>query len=547
MINSPQERKSLRGELDTRIVDSIHHCVSILDLDGQVLYSNAAGLQFLGREGESRFENRPFSQLFERSGNDSALGAVAAARKGESSNFLVSSRSPSGEMKWWDVTVDPIMTADGHVGQILAISRDVTAQKRKEEFHALERNMLENIMSGNALDEVLEGLVLLIEQYSEDTFCCVLLLGEDKATVQHTTAPSFSDEYARAVHGLPVGPRVGSCGTAMHRRSRVIVADIFSDPLWEGYDSIKTLSGGRACWSTPIISEENEVVGSFAIYARKARMPTANEVRLMDSAAHFARVTVDKHQVQQALRNAESTLAHLSSRLAFMSRERGLGTLATSISHEINQPLIAIQNYAQAVRQRLDSTTGNLPKIKELFAKIEGQAERAGTITKRVRSLVNKGDPLLQPIALDTLLEEVLQLMEPEAAKLGIVFVWEPDKDHPKILVDALQIQLVVINLLRNAFQSIGSSVEYDKRISIDASLVEKETMRISVKDQGPGVSPDRVESIFQPLSSGNTGGMGMGLAISREIIDTHGGQIWYEPGRKGGAVFRFTLKTAET
>lgn len=246
-------------------------------------------------------------------------------------------------------------------------------------------------------------------------------------------------------------------------------------------------------------------------------------------------------------RQAESIAARLRGRLARFSKEHSLGTMATSISHEINQPLIAIQNYAQAAKRRLQNNVDDKPKLIELFAKIETQAERAGTITQRVRSLVSKSDPQLRPVALGPVIEEVIQIVEPETENRACHIAWEPAGDLPAVLADSLQVQLVLVNLLHNSMRSICSRDQYDKRVSVDVRPINEREVQVSVTDRGRGVPPERVEDIFEPHYSDTSTGMGMGLAICRDIISAHGGRIWYEPNPRGGAIFRFTLRIASS
>jgi C4-dicarboxylate-specific signal transduction histidine kinase len=261
---------------------------------------------------------------------------------------------------------------------------------------------------------------------------------------------------------------------------------------------------------------------------------------------------------RRRLRRAQATLAHeygrrtqvealaarLRGRLARFSRERSLGTMATSISHEINQPLIAIQNYAQAAKRRLQSNIDDKPKLVELFAKIEGQAERAGAITQRVRSLVSASDLQLLSVSPCRLVEEVIRMMETETERRCCRIDSEPVKGLPAVLADPLQAQLVLVNLLQNAMKGVCASDQYDKCVSVDVRPTNDREVQISVTDRGPGIPAERVADIFEPLYSGASGGMGMGLAIARTIIDAHGGRLWYEPNPAGGAIFRFTLRT---
>lgn len=136
-------------------------------------------------------------------------------------------------------------------------------------------------------------------------------------------------------------------------------------------------------------------------------------------------------------------------------------------------------------------------------------------------------------------------MMEPESEARGGRIACEPTGDLPPVLADALQIQLVLLNLLNNALRSISAREGSDRLISIDVRPLGDREAQISVTDRGPGVPPERVESIFEPLYSSTSAGMGMGLTICRGIVEAHGGRIWYEPNPAGGAIFRFTLRIA--
>jgi len=284
-----------------------------------------------------------------------------------------------------------------------------------------------------------------------------------------------------------------------------------------------------------------QILGALAVFLAQAALIAAltlshRRLRQAQTALHdeFGRRT-----------HAETLASGLRQRLARFGRERSLGAMATAISHEINQPLIAIQNYAQAARRRLESDVHDKPKLIELFAKIDGQAARAGAITQRVRSLVSASDLQLAPVPLAPLLEEVIRIMELETDYPGCRIALEPAGDLPAVFADTLQVQLVLVNLLRNAMRTVCSSEHYDKRVFIDAHTISDVEVQVSVTDRGPGVPPDRVAEIFEPLSSSTSGGMGVGLNISRAIIEAHGGRLWYEPNPAGGAIFRFTLRTA--
>ena len=232
--------------------------------------------------------------------------------------------------------------------------------------------------------------------------------------------------------------------------------------------------------------------------------------------------------------------------LARFSKERTLGAMATGIAHEINQPLIAIQNYAQAARRRLHSDPAQTAKLDELFHKIERQSGRAGDIIQHIRTLVTGDDAELRPVSLSALLDQVIQIIGVEIETRGCRIDCRSDPDLPEVLADELQIQLVLVNLIQNAMQSMQSLEDKaDKLVLIDIDPINDREMQVSVADRGPGIPPDRLENIFEPFYSDKAGGMGIGLAVCRGIIEAHGGRLWHTPNPSGGAIFQFTLQVA--
>ena len=246
-------------------------------------------------------------------------------------------------------------------------------------------------------------------------------------------------------------------------------------------------------------------------------------------------------------RNTAETLAtQLRGRLARISKERSLGTMATAIVHEVDQPVTAIQNYVQAAKRRLETQLDSTPKLLELLGKISGQAERAGGITQRVRSLVSHDEPQLQAVALCPLVEAVIRMIEPEVEGRGCLITCDLNGEAPRVVADSLQVQLVLVNLLQNATQSVADADAADKQVLVGVRNRGEGHVEVSVTDHGPGVPLMQAAAIFDPYYSEKRGGMGLGLSIARTIVEAHGGRIWYELNPSGGAVFRFTLRAAD-
>ena len=182
---------------------------------------------------------------------------------------------------------------------------DVTQHKKEEALHAGQMRVLETIAGSAPMPGVLTSIVELIEPQSDGLFCSILLLKEDGKHVTHGAAPNLPEAYIKAIDGAPIGPKAGSCGTAMFRRKQVIVSDILEDPLWEDYRGLATQFGLRACWSTPIISHKGNVLGSFAMYYKEPRSPRAEETHLIDVATHVAAIAIERQQSEERIRSSE--------------------------------------------------------------------------------------------------------------------------------------------------------------------------------------------------------------------------------------------------
>jgi GAF domain-containing protein len=175
-----------------------------------------------------------------------------------------------------------------------------SARVTDEEAFAKGQQKVEDMIAANApLEEILATLVRMIEAQTPGMLCSVLLLSADGNHVEHGVAPSLPPQYVKAVDGQPIGPKRGSCGTAMYRGEPVIVTDIFTDPLWEDYRDLAQSSGVRACWSTPILSSRGKVLGSFAMYYAQPQAPTGEEARLTEAATRLAAKAIENERAKK--------------------------------------------------------------------------------------------------------------------------------------------------------------------------------------------------------------------------------------------------------
>ncbi len=245
----PSRRQT--DDISRRIVDSSEDCLKVLDLEGRVNYVNGAGVRHLELRSPSDLLGRSWLDFWEGEGREAAEDALARGASRRARRVSGTSQDRCRCRKWWDVVVTPITDAKGAVVQLLAVSRDLTERLREEAFYAGQHHVLEMIAAGAPLDVILNSLVHLLERQSDGLRCSVVLL--DGNRLRHCAAPSLPAAYVRAIDGQPIGPRAGSCGTAMYLAKPVIVTDILVDPLWEDYREVARPFGFRACWSAPIL------------------------------------------------------------------------------------------------------------------------------------------------------------------------------------------------------------------------------------------------------------------------------------------------------
>lgn len=237
----------------------------------------------------------------------------------------------------------------------------------------------------------------------------------------------------------------------------------------------------------------------------------------------------------------EARLQDLQSELVHVSRLTALGEMASALAHELNQPLAAIANYLQGSGDLLARNPVPADKVKAALGKASDQALRAGEIIRRLREFVARGETERSVESLSKLIEEASALALVGAKEHGVSVRYAMDPAVDLVLADRVQIQQVVLNLIRNAIDAMDESPT--RRIAIATRTAPNDMVEIEVADTGPGISPEVASQLFQPFVTTKRTGMGVGLSISRTIVEAHGGRLWAESNNDGGATFRFTLR----
>ena len=507
------------------------------------------------------------------------------------------------------------------------------------------------IATGVALDVVLTRLVQLVERHSAGMWCSVILLDEDGMHLRRGAAPSLPEGYNQAIEGAAIGPRAGSCGTAMYFGRTVVSADVLVDPVWEDYRELAVAYGFRACWSTPLFSPQRRVLGSFAMYYPEPRPPLDEEVRMVEVAANIAGIAVEHQRALEAVRRSEernrailraipdwmfildangvfvdyhakdprellvapevflgkrihdilppvianpfaaamagalaadepqkfeytvesaqtqhfyeacvvrcdgnrilSIVRDISDRkraeidgaiqrreLAHLSRVATLGELSGAIAHELSQPLSAVLSNAQAARRLLAQDPVNLTEVRAAIEDIIANDKRAGTVIERLRTLLKKGTIVFEALDLNDVARDVLDLTRSDLLARRISVTTSLTSPIPRINGDRVQLQQVLLNLVLNACESMNANRVDERQLTV-ATAADDGFVQIAVSDRGVGISEDQRATVFEPFVTFREEGLGLGLAISRSIVLTHGGQIRAENNADRGATFR--------
>lgn len=255
--------------------------------------------------------------------------------------------------------------------------------------------------------------------------------------------------------------------------------------------------------------------------------------------AGFIRDLTESRETERLLHNLQGELAHAS-------RITSMGTLATSIAHELNQPLTAVTNYVQAARDLLaDLTPENVALVREALEETATEALRAGQIVHRLRDFVSRGETTREIASLHRMVTETTALALLDVNVRNTDFSTRLDPACDAVLVDPVQVQQVLLNLMRNAHDAMADMPV--KQMLVASAPAPGGMVRVTVSDSGPGISPEIAGRLFQPFLSTKDSGMGLGLSICHTIVTSHGGKIWAEPSELGGTSFHFTLMSADT
>jgi PAS domain S-box-containing protein len=441
---------------------------------------------------------------------------------------------PDGTLKYIHTVGHPLLNASGVVTEFVGSATDITERKRAEVLLAGEKHLLEMIAKGDSRELILEGACLLVEELASGSLCSVLLFDPSANCLRHGAAPSLPKTYTEAIDGAVIGPSVGSCGTAAYRAEPVIVSDIANDPLWADFRDLAAAHELRACWSTPILSSAGKVLGTFATYYREPRSPSSEEQNVIERITHLASIAMEREQGEAVLRQAQADLAHVS-------RVTTMGELTASLAHEVNQPIAAAVTNANTCLRWLIRDQPDVAEACAAVSRVVKDGTRAAEIVSRVRLLFKKGTPQRELVDVNDIIREMLVLLRGETTRYSVSVRLELAYDLPQVMGDRVQLQQVLMNLMINGMDAM-KDVDGTRELAIKSHRAGNQEIVVSVTDTGVGLPPQQAAHIFNAFFTTKPHGTGMGLRISRSIVESHGGRLWFGGNSERGATFQFSL-----
>ncbi len=659
-----------RGRNFEQIIDGLPAIVALFTPDGRIAFCNKQMLEYLDETFE-QVRAKASAYNFHPDDRDGVLARWAAAvQSGEPFDFEARLRRADGVFRWQRTRVFPLRDAEGGIDLWYGLCTDIDDRKWAETLLAGEKRLLEMVAQGVALAEVLGALCGVVEAAAPGRLCSVLSIDPDGVRFRHGAGPSLPAAYNEVLDGLVMDRDYGPCGMAANETRQVIAADVAIDPRWAAspWPPLVLSHGLRSCWSTPILSRDDKVIGVFALYQEEPASPGEREQELIRQFTQIAGVAIERAQSDASLqraeqelrrsnaylaeaqrlsltgsftwspatdehywsaetyrifeldasapvslglilemihpedaamvdeivaragegknfeiefravlasgatkhvqvlahrlagqdgrleylgaimdvterRRAEEALSKVRSELAHMARVTSLGALTASIAHEVNQPLSGIITNASTCLKMLAADPPNVAGAQETARRTVRDGNRAADIIRRLRTLFGKREATSEAVDLNEAAREIIALSWHDLQRSRVIVRAELAEGLPPVVGDRVQLQQVILNLLLNAADAMSGIEDRPRHLLIRTGRPHGEAVSLTVKDVGVGLDgAQSAEQLFEAFYTTKGDGMGIGLSVSRSIIENHGGRLWAEPNDGPGVSFTFTV-----
>ncbi len=402
-----------------------------------------------------------------------------------------------------------------------------------------QKEILALVASGTDLTSVLARTCLLLETFIPNARCSIMLVDEDRRCLVPGAAPSMPEEYIGALHGLPIGPDIGSCGTAAATGKTVITADIAQDPKWSSAWELTARFGLAACWSIPLFDVKQRCIGTFAVYHHHPHAPPPDELQAAMDFSNTVSIAIAWQKDRDTLLKAQSAAEAASA---------AKSTFLAQMSHDLRTPLNAIIGFADVIRVDFFGAAG-ASRYRQYAGHIHASGKLLLSLVDSLLDLsrIEAGqlETRTETFELAELLQDCLETIQRSASETALPIQIAELPPGLELVGDRTAIARVILNLLSNAVRHTPSAGS----IVIEATA-SREDLVIACADTGAGIPKELIGHLGKPFLRSKTGGRndngsGLGLYISRSIIEHHGGVLDIQSDEGHGTTVRLWLPAA--
>ncbi len=531
------ESASLDGRL-RRLFDMLPWQAGFLNAAGVSEFSNLQALKDfnMAQEGLAQPRRSGVIHVDDFEENDRALRALLTT--GEMLDLQIRMLYPDGTYRWTRARCVPVRDAQGNVVRYVTFQIDVDDLKQAEDLLAAEVKLLQRVARGEPLSEVLDALSRHVEELCNGCYCNILVVAPNNEHFEVGAGPSLPEAFNEFLHRMTID-RDGCdpYSMAFIEKAPIITGGLANDSRWEGsaWLAMMKTHGYASCWSMPIMSGPGGASGIIAIYRREPVNPTTQQQDLIDRFAKIAGIAIDRARADEALNQARLELTHVA-------RVATLSAMTASITHEVSQPISGILTNSNTCARMLAADPPNVVGAAETVRRTIRDANRASEVIKRLRAMFAKKAPTMEMVDLNDAAREVIAMSSAELRRSRAVLQTDFAERLPAISGDRVQLQQVILNLLLNAADAMAGIEDRPRTLRVQTEIHASDSIKLLVRDSGVGLDPRGIEKLFEPFHTTKAHGLGIGLAISRSIIESHKGQLWAMPNDGPGATFGFSI-----
>ena len=448
---------------------------------------------------------------------------------------------PAGGIRHIYVVAHPVLDPAGESADLVGTVIDITERRRADQRLLAQHRVTQILAQAATLEEaaprILQALCECLdwdvaELWRVDREAGVLRCVE----LWHTGALDMA-QFEAATWASAYNPAVGLPGRVWSNRAPVCIPDCTEEPSFVRA-AAATRAGLRAAFGFPILLAR-EVLGVIDLFSREVRAPDQDLLEAKATIGSQIGQFVERKRAEVALRDAQAELTHVT-------RVMIMGELAASIAHEVNQPLGAMVTSAASCSRWLALQPPDMEKAQRSLERIANDGRRAGEVISRIRSLMKRQAPQRSRVDLNEAILEVVALTRHEIGRHGIVLDARLAQGLPLVQADRVQLQQVMINLIMNAVEAMREVEDRPRQLTITSGRQGAQEVLIAVRDSGVGVDSASCDKLFDAFYTTKADGIGMGLSISRSIVEAHGGRLWAAANEPHGAAFHFSLPVEE-